>query len=380
VTPLRPRHEVTVSSGHLASARARIRTLVLTATVVLAVSSLPVVANAHLGDLSYSEIVVLDAGVDYRLRFAAHLIPGADSTGARKVTRRDVVTREAEIVSWLARTLTISMGGRLCSPSLAESTGPDANDDLALILSYACPAPGAPVRIEFRPFDETLPAFQNIASVRYADRSTAFVFTAESRVLMLGEGGSAGGEAADMSFMRFVRLGVEHIWTGYDHLLFLLALLLPGGSIPRLAGIVTAFTIAHSVTLALAALDILTLPSAPVEAAIAASVVFAALDGLRRGGTDHRHLLTFAFGLVHGFGFAGILRAVGLPSGAVALSLLGFNLGVEAGQLAVVVAVVPLIRAATRRPRLAGLPRVLEWVIAAIGTFWLSVRLSDWLL
>lgn len=349
-------------------------------SLAIAASSWSPPAGAHLGDLSYSEVVVHGAQVDYRLRFAAHLIPGVDPSGTVKIGRRDVVAREGEILSWLRSTLRVALDGRPCDPALVDSAGPDANDDLAVVLTYRCPAPGKALRVEFHVFDETLPVFQNIVSVTHADRSTAFVFSPESRVLLLGSDGTAAGEPADSSFGRFVVLGVEHIWTGYDHLLFLLALLLPGGSLLKLAGIVTAFTFAHSITLALAALDLVTLPSAPVEVAIAASVVFAALDGLRRSGADHRPLLTFAFGLIHGFGFAGILRESGLPSGAVAFPLLGFNLGVEAGQLAVVVVAIPLVRAAARRPRLTWIPRALAWVIAAVGTFWLSVRLSDWLL
>lgn len=330
-------------------------------------------SEGHLGDLSYSDVVVHGATVDYRLRFATHLIPGfaADSVG--KITRRDVVAREGEIAAWLSGTLKVAIDGAPCAPSLLDSIGPDRNDDLILIARYACPAEGDSLRIEFRAFDKTLPNFQNIASIQLGGRTTAFVFTPMSPLLTIGEDGRA--EQTDTGFGRFFVLGVEHIWTGYDHLAFLLALLLPGGTLARLAGIVTAFTIAHSITLGLAALGILTLPVRPVEVAIAASVVIAALDGLRPHAHDRRWLLTFAFGLVHGFGFAGVLRQAGLPSNAVALPLLAFNLGVEAGQLVVVVLTVPLIRAAAGSRRGPAVLRMTSLAIAALGAFWLASRL-----
>jgi hydrogenase/urease accessory protein HupE len=337
-------------------------------------------AWSHLGDLSYSEIVVRDGGVDYKIRFAAHLIPGTNASEETKLLRRDILEREPEIAEWLGETVKVRLGNVACNPTLVDSAGPDENDDLTVVLTYECPEGADTLRIEFRAFDESVPTFQNIASIRYAGHNSAFVFTAESRILTIGRDGSPKSERAETSFVEFVRLGIEHIWTGYDHLLFLLALLLPGGTIRHLAAIVTAFTIAHSITLALAALDVVSLPSAPVEAAIAASIVFAALDGLRRRGGDRRPALTFAFGLIHGFGFAGILKEVGLTAGAIVIPLVGFNVGVEAGQLAVVLVAVPLIRAATARPRGLLFTRALLWMSAAIGTFWLAGRLSAWLL
>jgi hydrogenase/urease accessory protein HupE len=357
-------------------------------------------ASAHLGNLSYSEIVVRGNEVDYKLRFAAHLIPGTGDAMAEKLTRRDVVTREGDMAEWLSRTIRVEVGGAPCKGQLVDSMGPDLNDDLTVVLHYVCPAASDVLRVEFRAFDEMMPDFQNIVSVRHRAGSAAYVFTPESRVLAIGSAGGAGsmgladgagasgasGEAETSAkaggFYRFFVLGIEHILTGYDHLLFLLALLLPGGSIGRLAGIVTAFTVAHSITLALAALEIVTLPAAPVEAAIAASVVLAAFSGLRAkpgAGRDHRALLTFVFGLVHGFGFASILRSSGLPADAVTLPLLAFNLGVEAGQLGVVLVALPILHTLSRFSFGPSVVRGLGWLIAAAGTFWLADRLTAWL-
>jgi hypothetical protein len=158
-------------------------------------------------------------------------------------------------------------------------------------------------------------------------------------------------------FLVFLREGVWHIWTGYDHILFLLALLLPS-VLRREAGqwrgvdglrpafvnifkIVTAFTVAHSLTLSLATLQIVRLPSRVTESAIAASVVLAAANNLWPFIRERGWMVAFAFGLIHGFGFANALSDLGLVHGTLALTLVGFNLGVEAGQLVIVCLFLP---------------------------------------
>lgn len=159
----------------------------------------------------------------------------------------------------------------------------------------------------------------------------------------------------------FVREGVWHIWIGFDHIAFLVLLLLPvalrpEGKVWRAAAswravlwpavrIVTAFTLAHSLTLSLAALGVVTVPERPVEMAIAASVAVAGLLNLFPAATRFSVWIAFGFGLVHGFGFASVLGGLGLDSGSLLLPLAGFNLGVEAGQLAIVTALLPLLYA-----------------------------------
>jgi hydrogenase/urease accessory protein HupE len=175
----------------------------------------------------------------------------------------------------------------------------------------------------------------------------------------------------------FVPAGAQHIWIGPDHLLFLLGLLLFGGTWRRLLWIVTAFTIGHSITLSLAVLDIVTPPASITEPAIALTIVIVGVDNLLRGeGRDLRVLLAGAFGLIHGFGFASVLKEFGLPRGATGWSLFGFNVGVELGQLAVVV---PLALALgwlwRRRPRLARqIATAGSIVVIAGGGYWFLQR------
>jgi len=215
------------------------------------------------------------------------------------------------------------------------------------------------------------------------------VLTVEHPVLRVYGSGTAGVAAV---LRTFVPAGIHHIAIGPDHILFVLGLLLLGGGLARLLKIITSFTLAHSITLALASLGLVRLPSRLVEPLIALSIVFVAVETLRarRGAKppepgaapgeevrDRRALLAFGFGLVHGFGFASVLAEFGLPREALGWSLAGFNVGVEIGQAVIVLLVAPpLAWLARRAPEAhARLVRVLAAGIAAAGGFWFVQRL-----
>jgi hydrogenase/urease accessory protein HupE len=176
---------------------------------------------------------------------------------------------------------------------------------------------------------------------------------------------------------RFVPAGIQHILIGPDHLLFLVGLLLLGGTLRQLALVVSAFTVAHSITLSLAALSIVNPPSRIIEPAIALSIVYVGADNLMvHGGRDMRAWIAFAFGFIHGFGFASVLREMDLPPTALGWSLFSFNLGVEIGQLVVVVAVASAFAALRARSEAAGRRLVYVGSIAVIaaGAFWFIQR------
>ena len=177
--------------------------------------------------------------------------------------------------------------------------------------------------------------------------------------------------------MHFVWLGVEHIFIGYDHIMFLAALIVIGSRLGPLVKIVSAFTVAHSITLILAALEIVSLPTRWVEAGIALSIAYVALENFWIRGASHRWMLTFAFGFVHGFGFANVLRDLGLPSQGLVSSLLAFNVGVEIGQVVIVAILLPGILWAAKHGHQQRLVQVASAVILLFGVGWFVERVFD---
>ena len=180
----------------------------------------------------------------------------------------------------------------------------------------------------------------------------------------------------------YTALGIEHILLGIDHLLFVLALLMIVPNLRTLVFMITAFTVAHSLTLGLATLGFVNVPPAPVEAVIALSILFVAVEIVHwrqgREGITRRKpwIVSFLFGLLHGFGFAGALADIGLPEHAIPLALLFFNVGVELGQLAFVAAVL-MLWALLRRVRLPEWAwRVPTYSIGALAAFWTIDRIS----
>ena len=181
---------------------------------------------------------------------------------------------------------------------------------------------------------------------------------------------------------RYLASGAEHLSTGYDHVAFLLALLLWARSVWAVVKVITAFTLSHSITLSLAALDLVSLPSAVVEPLIAASIVAVALENFFDRRIERRWRVAFFLGFIHGFGLAGALRGIGLPQDALLIALAFFNIGVEIGQVAIVAIVVPLLlvidRLTTRAPaapaRRPALVYAVSALIAGLGGYWFIER------
>jgi hypothetical protein len=223
-----------------------------------------------------------------------------------------------------------------------------------------------------------------------AAQPQALVFAADSARQELRFAAPSAWE----TLRQYVVEGIWHIWIGFDHILFLLALLLPAvlmrsnrvwlptpslrSATVEVLKVVTAFTVAHSITLSLAVLGLVSLPSRLVESVIAASVVLAALNNLRGTIDRRRWVMAFVFGLVHGFGFASVLADLGLPQGALALALVGFNVGVEIGQLAIVAVFLPAAFAlrATDFYR-TGVLRFGSLLVALLASWWFVERAFD---
>lgn len=212
----------------------------------------------------------------------------------------------------------------------------------------------------------------NVATFQSLDgKSFEYIFS-KDKTLWTGTFGQAPGFSD--TARQFIQLGLEHILTGYDHMLFLLALLFVKMNFRSIAAVVTSFTFAHSITLILAALDVVSLPSRFVEATIALTICYVALENLWSKNHQHRCALTFAFGLIHGFGFAGVLQEMALPNNHELTALLTFNLGVELGQLLIVVCIYPMLRKAENFywwPRAAQIGSIFAGLA---GTYWFVTR------
>ena len=190
---------------------------------------------------------------------------------------------------------------------------------------------------------------------------------------------AAASAESNATFWSFLKLGIEHIWTGYDHLLFLFALLVVCRSFKSIAAIITCFTLAHSTTLALATLNLINLPSRITEPAIAASIVFVGVENLVRRGVEPkgRWALTFAFGLIHGFGFASVLRELGVGGNgtSIVMPLFTFNAGVEVGQITIAAIVLPVVWRLRKNEKFLarGVP-ALSAIVTLAGLYWFLER------
>src|SRR5215510_9706192 len=248
-------------------------------------------------------------------------------------------------------------------------------EELALRLKYRIPNehPGAlTIDTHLFPYDPIHQTFINIYEDKDLRQQVIFNAKTEEHTYYLG---TTQGAIAVMK--TFIPSGTHHILIGPDHILFLIGLLLLGGSWVALVRIVTAFTIGHSITLSLAALNLVTPPPSIIEPAIALSIVFVGADNLVRGdGRDLRAWAALTFGLVHGFGFANVLREFGLPREALGWSLFSFNFGVEIGQLVVVLLVASLLEAIRRRSDIIGARVAVAGSVVVIcaGTYWFVQR------
>jgi hypothetical protein len=298
---------------------------------------LPAAAWAHPAPFSYLDIQLRDGGSDGTL--TVHAIDVAHELGLadpkQALDHHLLEERLPELGAILAKRLDLKAD----RPFAPQWVGvlPDVQKD-AVQLAFKLPGdPPASFTLapHLFPYDKQHQTFANVFEDGELRQQWIFAEGSEPKTYYAG---TVQGVAAIIA--TFVPSGMHHIWIGPDHLLFLLGLLLLGGSFWQLVRIITAFTIGHSITLALAVLDIVTVPGWIVEPAIALTIVVVGADNLLRGqGRDLRFWMALVFGLIHGFGFASVLQEFGLPQSALGWSLFSFNVGVELGQLAVVVPV-----------------------------------------
>jgi hypothetical protein len=280
---------------------------------------------------------------------------GLDSNGDGMITWGEVKARHQDIAAYALARLQLSSDGKPCTANATEHLIDDHTDGAYTVLRFAvqCAGPVRTLQAHYALFHDIDPQHKGLLRLQYLGASSTGIFSPEKATQQF----ALQKPSALTQFLDYGVEGVWHIWKGYDHILFLLALLLPAVALRKqrhweavdafkpafyaVLKVVTAFTVAHSITLTLATLGVIGLPSRLVESTIAASVVIAALNNVFPLFRD-RWVMAFVFGLIHGFGFASVLIDLGLPKDALALALVGFNLGVEVGQLAIVSLFLPV--------------------------------------
>jgi hypothetical protein len=362
---------------------------------VLLLAGLP--AHAHKPSDSYLSITAEGAALSGRWDIALRDLDfaiGLDANGDGEITWGELRARHAEVAAYATSRLELKADGAACRIEVGAQAVDEHTDGAysVLPLKFACVGSAAPTRLTlaYRLFADIDPQHRGLLNLAAGGLT---------RTAILGP--QAAEQTFDLQqhsrwsqFRQYVEEGVWHIWIGFDHILFLLSLLLPAVMVWRarrwqpaerfglafwdVARIVTSFTLAHSITLSLATLGYVALPSRWVEASIAASVVLAALNNVFTVFHGRRWVMAFVFGLIHGFGFASVLADLGLPQNALVLALVGFNVGVELGQLAIVLAFLPLAFALRRtafyrRAVMVGG----SLMIAALAAIWLAERIFE---
>ena len=365
-------------------------------TLLLTLLLPPSPALAHKPSDSYLSLKVEARQVtgqwDIALRDLEYAI-GLDADGNGEITWGELRAKHADIASYALARLKVQTGTEDCPLRATTQLVDDHSDGAYAVLRFEgeCVRAADALDIRYSLFFDFDTQHKGLLKLDSASGTLTGVFSAdrgeqkfELRTRTLLE-----------QFIDFGREGVWHIWIGFDHILFLLSLLLPAVLVASRHGqwqasprftpvfwdvlkVVTSFTVAHSITLSLAALEVISLPSRLVESTIALSVVLAALNNVRPVIAEKRWMMAFLFGLVHGFGFASVLADLGLPRDALLLALVGFNLGVEAGQLAIVAAFLPLAYALRstnfyRRGVMTGG----SLLIALVALVWMLERVFD---
>lgn len=349
-------------------------------------------ARAHIASNGFLSIAVDNTHLSGSMELAirdAELAVGLDHDGNGKVTWGELKSSQVALQNYVLGHLRLAGNDAPCTLAFGSLKVNERVDGSYLWLPFTadCREKLDTLSIDYHVLDAEDPSHRGLLTLTANGAAQTAVLggTAKPRQFKLKD------PLAWSAFTEYLHAGIWHILSGIDHLLFLLSLLLPAvlvrqqnrwEAVPiatpafvNIVKVVTAFTLAHSITLSLAAFDVIRLPSRLTESIIAASIIVAALNNVFPRVTEGRWRIAFAFGLLHGFGFASVLAEMGLPKGARLISLVAFNLGVEAGQMAVVLAVMPLaylVRSTAFYRR-----GVMPWgssAIACLALLWLVQR------
>jgi hydrogenase/urease accessory protein HupE len=343
--------------------RCRVANLLAVALALLAVF-VTVPGRAHTVGVSRGEYRAVPSGLEVSLSFARSEL--ALLGGESRVLERVDVRSDTPCAGALTRTVALE------------------RDGVQLDATFRC-ADAAMLRVSLAPLLGELTRGHRHEAVMLPGGASTLLFEGHAELGVPSRTEVTAGSPVETpvtprfaGFLGFVRLGIEHILTGYDHLVFLLALVVVGLGTKRTIVVASAFTLAHSLSLVISALGLWTPPSSLVEPAIALSVAYVGLENLLARSHERRAKLAFAFGLVHGFGFASALEGVHFRGLELASALAGFNLGVELGPLLVLALLLPLVALAVARPVFRRhTVRAVSAAVIALGALWFVERVAE---
>ncbi|MCB9638654.1 MAG: HupE/UreJ family protein [Myxococcales bacterium] len=296
------------------------------------------------------------------------LLPKLHAHRDKKLTSASLHASHDAIEGLWRQRLLIWKGDKPCQAKLKE-TKPLEKDGVSIHLLYLCNKAKGDLRGRIDLLEDLAPSHRHLATIP-SPKPRMLVLFRNNKTFSL-----KAGTSPSQKHHSFLVMGIEHILFGWDHILFLLALVLLGGSWRILLGIVTAFTVAHSITLSLSVMGYLVPSPKVIEPLIALSVAYVGIENFFVQKIDHRWMLTFAFGLIHGFGLAGALNEVHIPPQQAISALLFFNLGVEAGQLCLLVLALPLLHLAREKAWLTQrVTLAISSLVTLAGVLWFLER------
>ncbi len=309
---------------------------------LLIVLSLATPSQAHWADLAVADIQIRERDIDLNLTVPTGLIAQFDDDNNKQLLDSEIITHQKDLQEFLNEKIRLTAAGQRQDKLIIKSkiskkipsnliATPDTHSNL--LLQYHWTETIEQLQMHYELFVPGVNTARCLAQIFRAGRVDNLVFTPDSQNAALIDAPIL------QQISSFIQLGVEHIWTGYDHILFLISLLMLGGELGYLLKVVTAFSLSHSVTLFLAALNIISVSSRWVEIAIALSIAYIASENLWQKEPKARWQLAFAFGLIHGLGFSSALQELDLPRTNLVTSLASFSVGIEVGQFAIVLAV-----------------------------------------
>lgn len=382
----------------------RLITLILLSIILLVWITIPSKASAHAYSASYTKMTVDSKHTEVVFTLdtlsVIELVPNLDANKNFVLEKSEINKNKHHLEELIEEGLTLDKGNKEQTPTIESMKliKKENKEYLSTYMTFPAFSPGDTIN-----YNDGF--YYHDTGTNYVDLITASIYGESSEGVIQGkertwtflvtevqqeQGQTTQPDAtqvqpestakpvektATTSWFSFFKLGMLHILTGYDHLLFLLALLLRKQTFKQYAAIVTAFTIAHSISLSLAVLGWVTLPARFVEAAIAFSICYVAAENIFRKEIRYRWSITFLFGLIHGLGFATILKEMSIPKSHLAVALLNFNLGIEAVQLTIVLLLLPLLSYLFKLRNSGKIVTYGSYAIVALGTIWLFQRL-----